>query len=273
MNTTDDRIKAALETLAAPAVENADARTEPSPPLPVERRSHRVAMAIAACCLVVVGVGALLVQQDADDPSSVVDGGEHVEGVDAPAPVQDVSASEVFHFTDLNEMVAIAQLVVTGEVVGVGRGREFPAGEDTYQAQESHLRVTRVLHSASATDAAAVRPGDTITIEELAWRNGEPITLNGGTEPSTAGQVGVFFLVHPTSGPREAQRNWAPVGSQGRFFVTGSGIKAANPNEEFAAALQGRPLEELEQMVIEASATVDTPPPPATTVASASADG
>lgn len=152
-----------------------------------------------------------------------------------PAPV--AVASDAPSYRSLDELVAAADTVVRGSVLGTERGRWFGDGADAPRIQSRlvTLRVDEVLAGADA-------PG-TVLVEEEGWlEDGAPLMVDGAA-PSSSGDEGVYFLV---DGGDPELGAYVIVGAEGRYLTTdGSTLTGAEGDDPLVAELVDTDVEVL----------------------------
>ena len=141
-----------------------------------------VAVAAAITLALVVGGRGATSASDESSPE-----GPAAPGADtSPVPV----SSDAPRFSQLSELVAAADLVVTGEVASVARGRTF--GEPGGTAIVSRVVTLRVDSVLAGTPPAA---GADVLVEEEGWlADGRALAVDGAA-PTQEGDRGIWFLV------------------------------------------------------------------------------
>ena len=102
-----------------------------------------------------------------------------------------------YHFTNLEEMTATADLVVSGEVTAVQRGRTLNADDP--------LSTTLTMRAATITIAETFRGtalGATVVMEQVAYNDDDGSSFEIAEMPwSRIGDKGVFFLKQDSTQP------------------------------------------------------------------------
>jgi hypothetical protein len=138
-----------------------------------------------------------------------------VSGAVAAAPLRSVHGREIERVEDLRQFVAKADLVVVGTVTQASDGRSVgPASEITLGYREYSVDVEEVLKG---------RPAESVVVEELAYKDGEAVTLNDA-EPVQVGQRYLFALVRKTGeGSSRGEAVHRLVSTQTRFLLGADG--------------------------------------------------
>lgn len=128
-------------------------------------------------------------------------------------------------FDDLDDLVAGADLVISGRVVGVEPGRTFggvDAGGEAAGAIRSQVVTLEIAAALGRTDALrAPDPGTVVLVEEeAALADGTPIAVDGA-RPTGSGDEGIWFLVASTD---PEFPGFVVVNSQGRYLVADEGV-------------------------------------------------
>jgi hypothetical protein len=182
------------------SLRNADGRPE---------RRRGTVTAIAAVALVVgAGAAAFVTTYDTSDP------------VDARAPVA-VTSDARHRFTDLGQLVAASDLVLTGRVVSSEPGRIFgnPGAAAASSAIRSHVLTLRVEAVLANKDEQAGSDTVVLVEEEATLTDGSPVVVDG-MRPSRTGDRGLWFLV--ASNDAEFP-GYTLVNAQGRYVETPTG--------------------------------------------------
>jgi hypothetical protein len=141
----------------------------------------------AAAVAVAVTAG-VLGQRDTDtDTGSDKSAGQERSAADEP-PLE--VASDAPRYATLDDLAAAADLVVTGEVEGIDRGRTFgQPGGAAIVSRLVTLRVDDVLTGTMPSEASNV------LVEEEGWLDdGRPVAVDGAA-PTEVGDRGIWFLV------------------------------------------------------------------------------
>lgn len=122
-------------------------------------------------------------------------------------------SSDAPRFSQLDELVAAADLIVAGEVVAVARGRTFgEPGGTAIVSRVATLRVESVLAGTPPADGADV------LVEEEGWlADGRAVAVDGAP-PTEEGDRGIWFLVEV--GDPELPVHTV-VNAEGRYLVEG----------------------------------------------------
>lgn len=137
----------------------------------------------------------------------------------------------------LDELVAAADTVVRGKVLGTERGRWFGDGADSPRIQSRlvTLRVDEVLAGADVSD--------TVLIEEEGWLDdGAPLVVDGA-QPSRRGDRGIYFLV---DGGDPQLGAYVILGAEGRYLTPdGTTLTGAEGDHPLVAALVSSDVDDL----------------------------
>ena len=166
-----------------------------------------------------------------------------------PAPVALDAAGPVAG--NLDELVALSDVVVEAQVVSVIDGRAISDPEDPeagIRTQLAQLEVT-VVHLGGAPGGevggeadVAVAPGTPLIVEqESTLLDGTPVVVNG-LDPLRPGDGGFFFLVE---GDGDEFPYTALVGDQGWLPVVGGTVQARTTGDPVGVVWNGRDRDEL----------------------------
>lgn len=165
------------------------------------------------------------------------------DGAAEPAPLDVVAAGP--SYTTLAEMMAASDLVLVGEVRGVGDGRTITDPTDPVVGIHTRLVDVEVLQLL-AGDAS----GTVVVEEEEALLDGTPIVVNG-VAPSRVGDRGVYFLV---ASDDPAAPYHALVGEQGRYLLDGARLRPSG-NDALSRSLAARGFDGLVAAIAGGAAT------------------
>lgn len=147
--------------------------------------------------------------------------------------------SDAPSYGSLGELLDASDVVVRAEVTAVERGRWFGDGQSGsgVQSRLVTLEVAEVL-------VGEVPPGDlgSIVVEEEGWlEDGAPLVVDGAA-PSAAGDDGIWFLVDPGDDTTDVL---ILVNAQGRYLVSGDGLRGASGNDPLVADLASGSADDL----------------------------
>jgi len=170
------------------------------------RRSRWVGPVAAVAVAVCVAVALLAGARDPASPPPAPRGD--------PAEASPVAvSSDAPRFSQLDELVAAADLVVTGEVAAVARGRTF--GEPGGTAIVSRVVTLQVDSVLAGTPPEG---GADVLVEEEGWlADGRAVAVDGAA-PTQEGDRGIWFLVDV--GDPELPL-YTVVNAEGRYLVGG----------------------------------------------------
>ena len=186
-----------------------------------------------------LGVSALLVSSGcgapiSNDESRVAANSDASSSTFAPEAPRTLSSSiEIFHFAELDKMVATSDLVIQGRVSSISRGPMI--GDSDYgkiEMREVEVRVTESIYGSG--------PDELLTFFEEGWTNGQQIEVNG-VEASQVGDFGLYFLIE-VPGFQLPKGSYVLISSQGRYLREGQSdsVRASNSGDEFGRSLASR---------------------------------
>lgn len=131
------------------------------------------------------------------------------------APMSSGAAREAFYIDSFQSLVDQSDLVIIGQASAVAPGRN--AGEDIggrLAFRDVTVQVQQVLHGTYL--------GDTLTLEELGWKEGEPFTVNHAAW-AAAGDAMLMGLKATTNGATATGPRYILTNSSARFFLEADG--------------------------------------------------
>lgn len=160
-------------------------------------------------------------------------------------PESSAVAREVFTVDSLESLVAQSDVVVVGRATAVIPGRT--AGDDVVaqlQFRDVTVQLEQVLHGAYAEQ--------TLTLEELGWKDGEPVTINNSAW-AVPGDRMLMGLRATGNGSTEAGPRYILTSTASRFFLDPDGDvrdnyldrQEASPFVTETSSLDARQLVEL----------------------------
>jgi hypothetical protein len=154
-------------------------------------------------------------------------------------------AAEVYHFSDLDVMVATSDLVVRASVVAVRDGRVVEEEDEEHSLlfREVSLHVDEVLFGTETDSVIVEEPGS----------KAAPIIVNG-VEPSAVGDTGYYFLTLRLEPALEGV--YLLVNSQGRYLLTDNRLEGSDTEDALVKEIESWAPSELEAQVVEASGKV-----------------
>lgn len=155
----------------------------------------------------------------------------------APPPPAAAEAAELYHFDNLDQLVATSDTVVIARVANTAPGPRL--GDSVgfqLQLQEAELDITEVLFGPVPTGSS---------LYELGWDgDGRAIEANS-VSAVASGDEGIFFL-SSAEGPSVAPGSHVLINSQGRYlFGEGDSLQAANERDELSRDLAARGRQQL----------------------------
>jgi hypothetical protein len=165
---------------------------------------------------------------------------------DASPGARVAHAAEVYHFSDLDVMVATSDVVVRASVISVRDGRVVAEEDEEHSLRfrEVSLHVDEVLFGSVQTDA--------LIVEEPGSR-AAPLIVNG-VQPSAVGDTGYYFLTLRLEPGLEGV--YLLVNSQGRYLLTDNGLEGSDTEDALVKEIESWASSELEAQVVEASGKV-----------------
>ncbi len=146
----------------------------------------------------------------------------------------------IYHFASLEEMTATADLVVSGEVTSIVRGRTLNADDP----RSTTITVRDVTITISETFKGTA-PGATVTIEESGYRDDGTSYEFAEMPWSRLGDRGVFFLVQASNQPVDRYVQIVPEGRILTHYNVDGEFQAYDTAEVFAHSTLGTALDEL----------------------------
>lgn len=168
----------------------------------------------------------------ADQKVTASDSPPPAEVAGAPAPPNAAHGAEIYHFEDLDTMVATARAVVIGRVVETRRGPVL--GDPGFE-----LTLREVV--IEVEDLLAGEAPPRLIQYELGWSSNGAATEVNHVEGSAVGDRGFYFLA-PAEGRDElVQPSFVLLNSQGRHLTEdGETLTPANANDAFSKELASR---------------------------------
>lgn len=202
------------------------------------------AAALSATLLVVAGCG---------DDDAAIGAADATSSQNVALPTEPASsgaAREVFQIDSMQSLIDQSDLVILGYATAVVPGRN--AGHDVggrLGFRDVTVEVQQVLHGNYTAD--------TLTLEELGWKEGEPFTINEAAW-AAPGDTMLMGLKATPNGSTEAGPRYILTSSATRFFLESDGdvqTNYLNPREAgpFVAEAASLSVEQIVAAAKEAS--------------------